>query len=96
MTNREKSWEPASETRGTGHQDNLVAFHSPAPVLFQLVLHRVPERFNKFMMEPFTASQGFFILLFCVLVPCLDQYTDLTMVVRLFRGPQPSSRVKCG
>ena len=38
-----------------------------------------------------TTNKSCTILLFCELVPCLDQYTDLTMVLRLFRGPNIQS-----
>ena len=36
------------------------------------------------------------IFLFSVGVPCLDQFTDVSMVLRLFRGPEDSAIINIG
>ena len=38
----------------------------------------------------------FLILVFGILTPTLDQYTDLTLVIRLLSGPSNSTVLKTG
>ena len=41
-------------------------------------------------------QKGLFILLFCVVVPTLDQFTDIRMVFRLMRGPENNFQINSG
>ena len=45
------------------------------------------------MMEK---QKGLFILLFCVVVPTLDQITDIRMVLRLMHGPEDGFQINSG
>ena len=47
-------------------------------------------------MAKFSFLHGFLILVFGVLTPTLDQYTDLTLVIRLLSGPNNSTVLKTG
>ena len=38
-------------------------------------------------------QKGLFILLFCVVVPTLDQFTDIRMVARLMHGPEEDFQI---
>ena len=39
---------------------------------------------------------GMMILIFWIIVPTFDQYSDILMVIRLFRGPDPNLYVEGG
>ena len=45
-------------------------------------------------MASFSVHKGVLILIFCVFVPFLDQYTDINMVSRLLRGPEDEMQIK--
>ena len=40
-------------------------------------------------MEEFNRKLVILILIFWIFVPTLDMVSDMTMVIRLFRGPEP-------
>ena len=44
-------------------------------------------------MEATFNRRAVFIFLFWILVPTFDQYTDIEMVTRLFRGPSPDMNI---
>ena len=47
-------------------------------------------------MAEFDRKTCVLILMFWILVPTLDMVTDVTMVIRLFRGPSPDLVVSGG
>ena len=47
-------------------------------------------------MGEFSKGKGVLILLFFVLLPTLDQYTDLGIVTRLMSGPAQDTQIDSG
>ena len=47
-------------------------------------------------MDNISAEKAFLILIFNMLCPTLDQYTDINMVIRLFRGPEDHVEISGG
>ena len=47
-------------------------------------------------MTALKIEKALIIFVFCVFVPCLDQYTDLSMVIRLLNGPEPHYQISSG
>ena len=47
-------------------------------------------------MAKFGLWQALLLATFGILTPSLDQYTDLTLVIRLFRGPENSTELTSG
>ena len=48
------------------------------------------------MSSDWTKMTGMMILIFWIIVPTFDQYSDILMVTRLFRGPDPNLYVEGG
>ena len=47
-------------------------------------------------MTTWTKNTGLMILIFWIIVPTLDNYSDILMVTLLFNGPQPDLEVYGG
>ena len=47
-------------------------------------------------MSQFRKTDFYFMFLFWVLLPSIDQYTDIFMIVKLLRGPNPRQNVTSG
>ena len=47
-------------------------------------------------MSEFTRTDFYFILIFWVVLPSVDQYTDIFMIMKLLRGPNDEQNVKSG
>ena len=41
-------------------------------------------------------QNGVLIFVFCILVPSLDQFSDINMASRLLEGPEPEFRIESG
>ena len=41
-------------------------------------------------------QNGVLIFVFCVLVPSLDQFSDISMASRLLVGPEPEFKIESG
>ena len=48
------------------------------------------------MLSDWTKATGMMILIFWIIVPTFDQYSDILMVTRLFSGPDPDLHVQGG
>ena len=47
-------------------------------------------------MSEFTRTDFYFILIFWVVLPSVDQYTDIFMIMKLLGGPNDEQNVKSG
>ena len=47
-------------------------------------------------MTEFTRTDFYFILIFWVVLPSVDQYTDIFMIMKLLGGPNDEQNVKSG
>ena len=47
-------------------------------------------------MADLPAGHALLIVMFCMVAPTLDQFSDLTLVVRLFSGPDQNTSLNAG
>ena len=47
-------------------------------------------------MTHLSPRQALLIVLFSMLAPTMDQYTDITLVLRLMSGPDNATHLNCG
>ena len=47
-------------------------------------------------MSEFTRTDFYFILIFWVVLPSVDQYTDIFMIMKLLGGPNDEQNVESG
>ena len=59
-------------------------------------LHTFYRIFTITEMATIPFQNGVLIFVFCILVPTLDQFSDINMASRLLVGPEPEFRIESG
>ena len=70
---------------------NFISLHNLS--LFSISPH---NKNHYCRMTCLPAREALVILLFNIVVPSMDQYTDITIILRLMAGPEPDTHLHTG